>query len=130
LRLATREERVFLFMEAGDTPVFTPDNINPDQTNMIFNCIIEEFNEFVEAAADYELNSNSPEARANLCKEWADLQYVLSQAAVYYGVPGDEAFTRVADNNMTTVVDGKLVKREDGKILKPEGYTPANMEGL
>jgi hypothetical protein len=31
---------------------------------------------------------------------------------------------------MTKVVDGRLIKREDGKILKPEGYTPANMEGL
>ena len=127
---STREERVAEFMSAGDTAVFDSEAVNPDQTNMIFNCIIEEFNEFVEAAAQYELDSFSTERRANLCKEWADLQYVISQAAVYYGIPAEEAFTRVADNNMTKVVDGKVLKREDGKILKPDNYVPANMEGL
>ena len=67
--------------------------------------------------------------RANLRKEWADLQYVVSQAAVYYEIPS-EAFDRVHANNMTKVVDGKVRFRDDGKILKPEGYKPVDMSGL
>ncbi len=127
----SREDWVREFREAGDSPNFNLAAPNIEHTNMIFNCIIEEFNEFMEAATAYQDDPTVEEHRANLCKEWADLQYVVSQAACYFGIPADDAFRRVAVNNMTKVSDdGKLVKREDGKILKPEGYKPADMRGL
>ena len=80
--------------------------------------------------ADY-ITDPSEESRANLVKEWADAAYTLSALAYFFEIDGEEAFTRVADNNMTKVgADGKVTKREDGKILKPEGYVKANMKGL
>jgi len=127
----TREDWVREFRKAGDSPDFNTAEPNPEHTNLIFNCISEEFNEFLEAALFYQRDPLDEEIRANLCKEWADLQYVVSQAACYYNIPSEPAFVRVAENNLTKVADnGKLVKREDGKILKPEGYVPADMRGL
>ena len=72
----------------------------------------------------------NPKTRAELCKEWADVQVVLSNIAVYFDIPSDPAFNRVHLNNMTKVVEGKLRLREDGKILKPEGYVKPDMSGL
>lgn len=130
MRDVTREDWVRRFREAADSQDFDPDNIDVVRSNMIFNCIIEEFNEFAEAASNYELEQNE-ENRAQLCKEWADLQYTVSQAACYYNIPASPAFVRVAENNLTKVQeDGKILKREDGKILKPEGYQPPDMSGL
>jgi len=127
--MKSREEWVAEFRKAGDAEDFDRNNLSIKRSDMIFNCVAEEYNEFLEAAVAYE-NYPTEESRANLCKEWADLAYVVSQAAVYYDIPGDEAFLRVAENNMTKVVDGKVIKREDGKILKPEGYVKADMKGL
>lgn len=127
-----REERVKEFRDAGESPYFGEGETHEEKakdTVLILTCISEECNEFFAAVEAYQFDQ-CDDNRQNLCKEWADLQYVVSQAAVFFGIPAEEAFTRVADNNMTKVVDGKLVKREDGKILKPEGYEPANMEGL
>ena len=99
----------------------------------VMNSLEEEFNEFVEAEEYYRSackhGHGIAEARANLCKEWADLQYVVSQAAVYYEIP-NEAFDRVHSSNMTKVVDGKIVFRSDGKIMKPETYVKPDMSGL
>lgn len=126
----TREDWVQEFREAADLPNYDPTSPNREASNLIFNCIIEEFNEFVEAAVDHETHGTK-ETRANLCKEWADLQYVVSQAALYYDIPASPAFVRVAENNLTKVSDdGKIKRREDGKILKPDNYEPADMRGL
>ena len=130
MRSKSREDWVDEFRKAGDSPNFDPENLDLVRSNMIMNCIVEEANEFFEAAAAYEIKQDE-ESRANLCKEWADMAYVVSQAACYYDIPADAAFVRVAENNLTKVGDnGKLIKREDGKILKPEGYVPADMKGL
>lgn len=124
--MTTREDRVCEFLSASKFPTFT----------LAWNCMGEENVELQEAALIYEeakaegSRDDIVEARKNLVKEWADVQYVLSQLAVYYGIDGEEAFTRVADNNMTKVVDGNVIYREDGKILKPEGYQKPNMGGL
>lgn len=120
---ATREERVFAFRyeaEAKGAPPLTKE--------LVWKCFYEESKELDEAADVYEANP-SVENRADLVKEWADVQYVLSQLALYYNIPGRVAFNRVADNNLTKVADGAII-REDGKILKPEGYVKANMRGL
>ncbi len=122
----TREDKVNEFNEACDFKKFED---NPTGYALVINCIAEESKEFFEAASDYRLNP-CKETRANICKEWADLQYVVSQAAVHFRIPADPAFNRVHENNMTKVIDGKVVKRDDGKVLKPEGYKPTDMTGL
>ena len=122
----TREDKVAEFRKAGGKKVYED---APNDSAMIYNCIAEEVEEFNEAALQYEANKND-ETRANLCKEWADMQYVVSQAALYYSIPAGPAFQRVHDNNMTKVVDGKVKYRADGKILKPKGFQKVDMRGL
>lgn len=124
----TREDRVREFLDYAGEPTF----------EAVWNCLTEECQELQEAAMKFHeiLASDFDEevkasARANFVKEWADVQYVLSQLAVFYNIPGEEAFVRVADNNMTKVQGGKILRREsDGKILKPEGYQKPDMRGL
>jgi predicted HAD superfamily Cof-like phosphohydrolase len=133
----TREEKVKEFRDAGSKLNFID---SPDESDMINDLIFEEFIEFSDAAYDYEqaiekgFDRVEPAAfatfRQNLVKEWADLQYVVSQAALYYEIPADEAFDRVHNSNMTKVVEGKLRLRDDGKILKPDTYRAPDMSEL
>ena len=126
----TREEVVQEFL----------DYAGPPSLATVWNCLEEEIKELHAAASDYhEFTADLPvdtaverhiKARANLVKEWADVQYVLSQLAIYYNIPGQVAFNRVAENNMTKVTDGEIKRREDGKVLKPDNYKPVDMTGL
>lgn len=122
----TRENKVNQFRKAGGKGDFAS---SPQDFDMILDCMDEELVEFFEAAQDYRAGNNET-TRAQLCKEWADLQYVVSQAALYFGIPASPAFNRVHESNMTKVVDGKVVYRADGKILKPETYVAPDMRGL
>lgn len=127
----TREDKVKEFREAAGKREFAYYEPKDDS---IIPCIQEEFMEFCEALDLYENSFKHghgiEEARQQLCKEWADLQYVVSQAAVYYKIPADEAFDRVHNSNMSKVVDGKVIFRDDGKILKPDTYQKPDMKGL
>lgn len=123
----TRESKVKEFRDAADKKAFLED---PSEGGMISDCIDEELDEFVGAAIEYERNPYDEQARANLCKEWADLQYVVSQAALYYNIPADKSFDRVHKSNLTKLIDGKVQFREDGKILKGPNYLPPDMSGL
>ena len=133
----SREQKVNEFREAGGKKNFKD---CPEDAEMIMDCIFEEFMEFNDAAFEYEQAIDNgtawanpellTELRSQLVKEWADLQYVVSQGAVYYEIPADESFNRVHDSNMTKVVDGKVLYREDGKILKPDTYQAPDMKGL
>lgn len=122
----TREDRVAEFRKAGELSNQSDD---PAGMIMVWNCLTEEMLELSEAGQNYHANPTE-DTRAAFVKEWADVQYVLSQVAVFYEFDGDKAFNIVADNNMTKVVDGKIIKREDGKILKPEDYVYPDMRGL
>lgn len=124
----TREDHVAEFIKAsGRFPSF----------DLVWSCLGEEFLEMKEAADSYHvvLDSQADDEtiakyRAAFVKEIADVQYVLSQLAIFYDVDLQIAFNRVAANNMTKVVDGKVIYREDGKILKPEGYQKPDMRGI
>jgi hypothetical protein len=115
--------------------------------------IKEEFDEVCEAAKVC-LDANTPENRAALLKERADLAYVcFGFAVIIQGSLVDlapeaiksiqaihkvsdevapattevlhEAFWRVHDSNMSKLGDdGKPVRREDGKIMKGPNYKP------
>jgi predicted HAD superfamily Cof-like phosphohydrolase len=122
----TREGKVAEFLQAADK---TPWLIGGQYELSYENNLKEEQAELREAMQRY-VKDPSEKNRAELCKEWADVQVVLSNIAVYFDIPADPAFNRVHENNMTKVVDGKLRIREDGKILKPEGYVKPDMRGL
>jgi predicted HAD superfamily Cof-like phosphohydrolase len=66
------------------------------------------------------------ETRLKLAKELADLQYVVTGAAVSFGINLDEAFDAVHESNMSKLVDGKAVKDEGGKVQKGPNYHPPN----
>ena len=102
---------------------------DPESIRVVFKCITEELNEFFDAAIDL-IETGSKEARADLVKEWSDLQYVVSQAAWFFDIPADEAFRRVHESNMSKVVGDSVIYREDGKILKPDTYKAPDMRGL
>lgn len=124
---ASREANVARFRQAAGKG-----NVNeqPGEFDLVVKtCIEEEFAEFKEAARNWFVYRNE-ETRKQLVKEWADLAYVVSQAAVYFEIPADAAFNRVSNSNMTKVIDGKVIFREDGKILKPDTYVAADMSGL
>ena len=122
----TREDKVAQFLRAaGKKPLERGDPYEKSYENNL----LEETEELVQAVRDYYENP-CVATRANLCKEWADVQVVLSNIAVWLDIPASAAFNRVHANNMTKVVDGKLRLREDGKILKPEGYVKPDMRGL
>lgn len=122
----TREGKVAMFLAAAKQPDMA----------LAWECMTEENLELYHAANDYEdakkygSEKDIEEARKNLVKEIADVQYVLSQLAIFYGINLEEAFNRVADNNMTKVQDGKVIYSDTGKILKPEGYQKPDMSGL
>jgi len=122
----TREQKVEQFLRAaGKKPLKSGDKYELSYENNLK----EETKELVEAMFSYYNNPNE-KTRAEVCKEWADVQVVLSNIAVWLDIPASAAFNRVHDNNMTKVVEGKLRLREDGKILKPEGYVKPDMRGL
>jgi len=124
----TREEKVNEFRKAAGKKDFdgTADSIDES----IATCIVEELNEFFVAAEAYVKDMRNYDLRADLCKEWADLQYVVSQAAVYFNIPAEPSFNRVHNSNLSKVVDGKVIFREDGKIVKGPNYVAPNMRGL
>jgi predicted HAD superfamily Cof-like phosphohydrolase len=66
----------------------------------------------------------------NLAVELADIIYIACGTAVSYGIPLDEVFNAIHAANMNKLVDGKVILREDGKIKKPDGWQPADIEGI
>lgn len=122
----SREEKVGEFLRAAGKSPFDP-SVSYDMSHE--NNLDEEVTELILAMREYK-NNRTEETRANLCKEWADVQVVLSNVSWYFDIPADVVFNRVHNNNMTKVVDGKVILREDGKILKPAGYTKPDMRGI
>ena len=73
----------------------------------------------------------SQELFENICKETADVQYVLSGFCVSFGLPIDEAFDLTHESNMSKLgADGKPVYREDGKITKGPNYHKPDLSHL
>jgi NTP pyrophosphatase (non-canonical NTP hydrolase) len=121
----TREDRVAEFLKAAGFKT----HVEAGEFDVHIVCFAEELQEFFEAVENYR-QKNTVENRAQLAKEWADVQVTLSNLAWYFNLDGQIAFNRVASNNLTKLIDGKIVRREDGKILKPEGYEKPDMKGL
>ena len=72
----------------------------------------------------------SQKLHTKIIKELCDVMYVISGFAVTFGLPIDEAFSRIHKSNMSKMVDGKPVKNEQGKVLKGPNYNPPNLNDL
>lgn len=94
---------------------------------------LKEVAEVIDEITVYNLRSEPVPSSliSHLLKELADLQYVLSGSAVAFGLPLQEAFTRVHRSNMSKLdEDGKPIYREDGKVLKGPNYAPPMLDDL
>jgi len=82
--------------------------------------------------------TSKEEAKAyltHISDDIADAIYVLSGLANCIGVPLEHIYAAVHAANMNKRTkqengDYTIVKRADGKILKPEGWKPADIEGI
>ncbi len=91
----------------------------------------ELFAEFDKAIEELKTGSVTRKTKADLMKEMADVQYVLSGTAVTFGLPIDEVFDRVHTSNMSKLgPDGKPILRDDGKVMKGPDYFPPVLEDL
>ena len=61
-----------------------------------------------------------------VCKETADLLYVVFGLAVQMGLPIDRIFSEVHRSNMTK----ESIKDKGGKIVKGVNYSPANLSAI
>lgn len=132
MKSTTREMYVGDFNKAFGHPVNV--DMNTDELLLRFALIEEEFNELSDeiALANDKLSLGEPiDNKADLLKELADLQYVISGFAVVFGLPLSTAFNRVHKSNLSKLgVDGKPLKRGDGKILKGPNYQKPYLEDL
>lgn len=121
----TREDYVALFNKAAGNKTFAQGGDYSLQSSLF----AEELDELYHAIYWYIQGPNDT-TRANMVKEWADVQVTLSNLAWFFDIDGTVAFNRVHNNNMTKLIDGKIVRDENGKVLKPLDYVPVNMEGI
>ncbi|MBX9359259.1 phosphoribosyl-ATP pyrophosphohydrolase, partial [Chromobacterium vaccinii] len=95
----------------------------------------EELDELKQALADYRaLPAQSPEqqlqSRAELTAEAVDVLNVVCGLLLSQGLPLEAMCVAIHDANLRKCVDGKVVRRADGKVLKPEGWRPADKQGV
>lgn len=78
-----------------------------------------------------ETGSVSRKTLADMMKEMADVQYILSGMVATFGIPAQAGFDRVHDSNMSKLGDdGKPVRRADGKVMKGPNYRPPDLDDL
>jgi len=118
------------FDAAVDVP-FSEELLNLRRT-LIAEEVKELFAEFDKAIAELRAGGTvSKKTCAEMMKEMADVQYVLSGSAVTFGLPIDKVYARVHDSNMSKLGDdGKPLRREDGKVLKGPNYHPPVLDDL
>lgn len=127
------EETVEQCHKAFNLPIRTA--FNPKLLRLRKSLLQEELAELsVELDSAIELTEKGEQVPHDLferiCKETADLQYVLSGYCVSFGLPIDEAFALVHESNMSKLVDGKPLLREDGKFLKGPNYHKPDLSHL
>lgn len=130
----SREGMVEEFHEAFGHPTSVP--FSEDQLylrdRLLYEEQVELREEVLNALSELQLlGAVSAKTRTNLLKEMADVQYVLSGLAVTFGLPLEEAFTRVHQSNMSKLGEyGQPIYRDDGKVLKGPNYQPPYLGDL
>lgn len=133
----TAEQKVLEFHKAMGLDIDSQPRSNLLQ--MRKKLLLEEVMEAVEAIdiLSMEIERGKKGTRkqwANLLKELADVQYVLSGTFISFNTfPNsfDPAFNRVHDSNMSKLGDnGKPIYNEYGKVLKGKNYKEPKLESL
>ena len=113
-----RDFHVAFGQRVGDKLEFPDKN----ERELRLKLLREEFQEYLNAEENNDI--------VNTAAELADIIYIVCGTAVSYGIPLDDVFSEIHRANMNKLVDGKVLRRADGKIQKPEGWKPADIEGI
>lgn len=128
------EDKVEQFSRAMNLPVNMP--FSADLLALRKRLLQEEIDElFIELDSAIALTQKGEvvpqELFENICKETADVQYVLSGFGVSFGIPIEQAFDLTHESNMSKLgPDGKPIFREDGKIMKGPNYHKPDLHSL
>ena len=123
------------FMQRFDMNLPAQPQYHAEALSMWQTMLQEEWQEFMTALQDYRQLPQADAAgqtrlRAELAAEGVDVLNVLIGLLLSQGLPLEEMFAAIHAANLAKCVNGKVVRREDGKILKPEGWQPADKEGV
>lgn len=132
----TREQKIEEFHQAFGAAI--DENPTVKLLELRKTLITEEIKELISDIDDaikilQKGNTVPAELYANMLKEMADVQVVLSGTAVALKPLRnlDEAFDRVHQSNMSKLgEDGKPIYREDGKVLKGPNYKAPFLDDL
>ena len=90
--------------------------------------VVEEAQEFIEAAGECFADPENVDRRTELLKELSDLVFVCYQFAAAFNLDLDRAMTLVFESNMSKLDEqGKPIFRADGKVLKGPNYAPPHL---
>ena len=137
MKVLTREQKVARFHVAMGVDIDS--SPRSSLLELRKKLIQEETTEVVDAICSIQMElergkKGTKEQWANLLKELADLQYVLSGTIVSLHPIYDNflpAFNRVHSSNMSKFNDdGKPIYREDGKVVKGPNYIPPDLRDL
>jgi len=118
-------EQVKEFHELFSAPMsHKPMLITEERTNLRFDLMREENDEYWEACAD----SNIVEVADAL----GDMLYILCGTIIEHGMQDKitEVFDEIHRSNMSKIEDGVVLRRADGKIQKGKNYFKPNIEQI
>lgn len=91
-----------------------------DQRVVRVRLLVEEFAEYIKAEYEDDIKE--------IADAMADIEYINNGTAAVYGIPLDQIFDVVHQNNMTKLgPDGKPIV-VNSKIQKPEGYIKVSLD--
>ena len=137
MKSCTREQKVSEFHKAMSLDIGSQPRVSLLQLRA--RLILEEAQETVKAMETLEMElergkKGTKEQWANLLKELADLQYVLSGTLVSlnpFSSDFDAAFNRVHFSNMSKLgSNGSPIYRKDGKVTKGPNYKAPTLGDL
>lgn len=110
------------FREAFGLPINKkPTLLSPDDAELHFRLIDEEFMELIDAHGAGDI--------VEMFDGILDMIYVLGGLAVHMGLPLEEGWREVHSSNMSKLDEnGEPIYREDGKVLKSENYFPPRLD--
>lgn len=83
--------------------------------------LLEEVAEYIHAELDDDI--------VEVADALTDIIYIAAGTEIAYGIPGEDIFNHIHDNNMSKLDgQGNPIYREDGKVLKPNDYVPPNIQ--
>ena len=100
-------------------------NLGVDKNKLRFNLMMEENEEYFEAANNNDM--------VEVADALGDMLYILCGTIIEHGMEHkiDKIFREIQNSNMSKLgADGSPIYREDGKVLKGPNYFKPDIEGI